>query len=242
MELRAAHYSAREWSGAELWEQYLERLQSAVGARLDRIGAEDPPKRKVRNSADAAGFIANFGKREDSRWVFASLVGVGIELSIHHFRGRPKGFANTLNWHFSSTFFGDLSGVERVARSFDVSNELLLPFYSICDLGDRIAAKKKPSGAVNLQAELIGVFWLTFFDKAYVDFFGRERVQHIPQARFDDRGGATLRLGASPTAYEEPLRGEIEELLGRDSFVDARDLVGKPVGRHALTFERLNKV
>lgn len=242
MELRAAHYSAREWTDAALWEKYFERVQDVVGARLGRIGTDDPPKRKIGKPAAAAAFVTDFGKQDDSRWVFGSLDGVGIEFSIHHFRGRPTGFANSLNWHFASTVFGDLSGVEMVAKLFDVSNELLAPFYSICDLGDRIAAKKRASGAVNLQAELIGVFWLTFFDKAYVEFFGREKFQRIPYARFDDRGGVTLRLGVPPMVYEERLRAEIEELLGRETFVDARDLMGKPVGRHALTFERLNEL
>lgn len=240
MELRAAHYSAREWSDEAVWEKYFRRVEDVFGARLGKIGTSDPPKRKAGSPAEVAAFVSDFGKRDESRWIFGSLDAAGIEFSTHHFRDRPKGFANSLNWHFASTVFDNAAGVETVAKLFEASNELLAPFYSICDLNDRIAAKKRTSGAVNLQAELIGVFWLTFFDSAYIRFFGREKFEVIRSARFEHFGGVTLRLGASPTTYDERLRGEIEGILGPESFVDTRDLMGKPAGRHALTFERIN--
>ena len=102
-----------------------------------------------------------------------------------------------------------------------------------------IAAKKKPTGAVDPQSELLGVFWLTYFNAAYVAFFGKDRLVSSPGVNIHSNGCATVQLGESPATVPSGLRQEVATSLGKEAFVDTKSVLIKPPGRFALTFQQL---
>jgi len=113
------------------------------------------------------------------------------------------------------------------------------PFYAFCDVSTNITRKKKLTGfAVNIQAELVGMFWLTYLSEKYVSYFGADRISQLPSQQLDGISGALIELGPSPDELEIS-RGNAEKILGEKSFVDPLLDIDKPMGEHALTFDQL---
>ena len=112
------------------------------------------------------------------------------------------------------------------------------PFYSISDDIIYIKSKSRET-AVNIERELLCVFWLTHFNNQYTDFFGRQKFDELAGVGFASRNGVTLKLGNSPAEVPHERRVTCEHLLGYSSFVDPRDHSLKSPGRYALTFTEL---
>lgn len=74
---------------------------------------------------------------------------------------------------------------------------------------------------------------------AYVAFFGLDKFAGLPGVERGADGSVTLVLGDSPASAPPELRERYAAVLGRQSFVNPQDVLGKQPGRFALTFDQL---
>lgn len=235
-------YSIKPWMNSSNWIHFFAEMENILSAKLTNLDAKDPPRRKVeRFEFEALGnFITAFGQKEEGRWIFGRFREVKVELTLLHFknpRSSERDFPNSLTIYLPSDFCGSQGALAKIEQIFDLINNTLCPFYSFSDLEDLVAKKKKPQGAVNIQEELIGVFWLTYFNQKYVEYFGRNR---FPSGLTEFiSNGAKIKLGATPGDVSEQERIEFENLLGRESFVDSSSFLTKQPGKAALSFPQL---
>jgi hypothetical protein len=237
-DLWLGHISIEAWTAPNRWAGYFEQVQQILDSPLTHLDVNDPIRREVGSLAEAADFVCAFGAREDSRWVFGRFKALGIDFSVRHFRELGR-WPNSVVWHMPLSFVEKAQDHQRLEALFDLGNQALRPFYGYSDERAQIAAKKKPSGAMDFQTELPGIFWLTYFNAAYVAFFGKGNFTNIPGVEHGDDGSVTIVLGHSPKSVANQLREHAATMLGRRSFVDSRDIVSKPPGRFALTFQQL---
>jgi hypothetical protein len=237
-EIWIAHLSIDGWQVPSVWSGYFEQAQELLGSPLTHLDVNDPVKRKVASLVDAGNFVCAFKEQEDSRWLFGKWGGTGIGFSIQHYR-QLRHWPNALTWHVPLSFVEKSENRQRLKALFDVGNQTFKPFYAYGDDVDQIAGKKKLSGAVDIQAELLGVFWLTYFNPVYVAFFGKDKFIDLPDVECGDDGGVTIILGDSPKSVTSEQREKAVAALGKQSFVNTSDILGKQPGRFALTFEQL---
>ncbi|MES2951501.1 MAG: hypothetical protein V4858_23465 [Pseudomonadota bacterium] len=232
------HLSIESWRDSDRWATYFAQTQEILGAQLTHLDISDPVRKKVTSLGVAGEYISSFKTREDSRWLFGKFETIGVEISIQHYRQLGH-WPNSLTWHIPSSFIETPKNCERLKALFDLGNQAFKPFYAYADEAPRISSKKKTSGAVDIRAELLGVFWMTYFNAAYVDFFGASKFKTISAAEYDANGGVTILLADSPVTVPDALRENLAAMLGERSFVDVKDLLGKQPGHFALTFQQL---
>ena len=237
-ELWIAHHSICNWQEAARWTTYFEQAQLLFNLPLTHLDVNDPIKRKVSSLVDAGGYVCTFKPQEDSRWLFGKFGNSGIEFSIQHYR-RLGHYSNTLKWHVPLPFVESADHRELLKALFALGNKTFHPFYAYSDEVVQISSKKKSTGAVNIQAELLGVFWLTYFNAAYVRFFGKDRFAGLSGVQFEADGGITIVLGDSPHSVTGGLREGVTSKLGAQSFVNSADIITKAPGRFALTFQQM---
>jgi hypothetical protein len=233
-----AHHSIGSWLEASLWTTYFKEAQRLLGSPLTHLDINDPVKRKIASLEEAGDFVCAFEADENRRWLFGRCGGTGIRLSVQLFR-QLSWYPNTLKWHVPLTYVDRDENRQRLKALFNLGNKTFKPFYAYSDDVAHIAAKKKSSGAVDIQAELLGVFWLTYFNAAYVGYFGREKFKSIPVVDHADDGGITIVLADSPKSVGSELREQSAAILGRQSFVNPNDIMGKQQGRFAMTFQQM---
>lgn len=233
-----SHLSVVDWPEPVQWKRYFEQAQQLLGAPLTHLDENDPVRRKVTSLDDAAAFLCVFKPQEQSRWVFGRFKTLGVELSIDRFRP-PQQFANALSWFFPLSFIEKPVNRLRIKALFDLGNRAFKPFYAYSDDVAQIASKKKSSGAVDIQAELLGVFWLTYFNAAYVAFFGNQKFDGLPGVEHGNDRSISIVLGDSPQSVTSEAREQAVAALGKQSFVNPSDVLGKQRGRFALTFQQL---
>ena len=223
----------------ELWRNYFERLEMNVGSNLSHLDNNDPIRRRVSNLADAAAFVCDISELENSRTLFAKFGKSKVEMTITLYKNTEL-FANNISIYFPDKFFDNKNNsTDRIHGIFELSNKKIKPFYSLSDSAEIIAGKRKASGfAVNLQEELIGVFWLTFFSTRYVAYFGQQSLVNLRCRSVASSDGMLVRLGDSPMSVDMQ-REEAERILGKDSFVTPSLDSEKPLGKHALMFNQL---
>ena len=233
------HTSIAQWLDPNCWSNYFTRVETILGAKLTHLDENDPVRRRVRSLADAGTYVCAFGPHETSRWLFGRMQSVGIELSVLL---RRDNLLNSLTWQVPMSFLQRDPSCSCLRQLFDLGNETLRPFYSLGDELSRITAKKKKSGSVDLAAELLGVFWLTYFNAAYVTFFGKSKFEALPGATLNKDGSARLALADCPMLVPDGLREQVAHTLGRLTFVDPDDdRLIKLRGQHALTFDDLRQ-
>lgn len=237
-ELWIDHLSIVTWQEPVLWTAYFNEAQQVLGSPLTHLDISDPVKRKVSSLNDAGNYVCTFKAREDSRWLFGKFDAIGVELSIQHYR-KLGHWPNSLQWHVPLSFLVEPENRERLKALFNLGNRTFKPFYAYSDDVSYIKSKKKASGAVDIRAELLGVFWMTYFNAAYVAFFGKEKFKDFPCVEYSQDGGITVFLGGSPDSVSSELREQLATILGRHSFVNQNDVLSKQPGRFALTFEQL---
>lgn len=225
------------------WARWLKKVEKVLGLEMDRLDHRDPLRRKVQpRSWDEQGeFIVSFRARQSSRWVFGRFADTRIRFRINLHRDRPN-LWNRISWTIDPEAVSrdELAGV--LEQLFDAGNLIFRPFYAVADSEKHLATKAKAGGfGVDYQAELSGVFWLTYFNKQYCEFFGRDKFAAIKEAEIDSKGGARLRLGVSPFTYREARRTQIERKLGSASFIDPKSRREKKHGESVLTFEQLRR-
>lgn len=237
-EIQMTFYTLLNPFEKNLWIELFCELERVFGQKLSHIDVNDPVRKKVSDLVVAADYIRAIGEEESSRRVFGKFGKSKIEFSISIFK-EVTHFPNSLSIHFSETITDDQEGLSMLRDAFEEGNRYLKPFYSICDSMGMIASKRKATGyAVDLQAELIGTFWLTYFNKAYVDFFEEPKFQKVPSIRIEGLEGSLLDLGESPFSVTVA-RDEVEALLGKESFVDPLLGYDKEVGKNVLSFDKL---
>ena len=239
-ELWLCHFSCAAWSGADRWARYFGSAEDILGASITHLDKDDPVRRRVKAGAltEVSEYVTFMGKRDESRWVFGKMESIGVEFAVRHYRD-VRGWPNSINWYFPAGFADSASGALVIRRLFDCGNTTLSAFYAYGDTRDQVSSKKKESGAVNIQSELIGVFWLSYFDTLYVSFIGRERFDELQGISVKFDGGATLELGTTPSSVPHERRADAEAKLGRKLFVEPKDMSTKRQGEYALTFEQL---
>lgn len=237
-ELWIGHFSIESWQEPSCWAAYFNEAEQILGSSLTHLDIADPIKRKVTSFEDAGNYVCAFKAREDSRWLFGKFDAIGIEFSIRHYR-ELKNWDNSLTWHVPLSFLDKPENRERLKVLFDLGNRTFKPFYAYSDDVSHIKSKKKSSGAIDIQAELPGVFWMTYFNAAYVAFFGKEKFKDIPKVEFGGDGSVTVILGNSPKLVPSELREQLTMMLGSQSFVNPSDILGKSPGQFALSFEQL---
>lgn len=238
-ELWITHHSINNWQEPTRWTAYFEEVQRLFGSPVTHLDANDPVRRKVFSLADAGDFVCAFKAGEDSRWLFGKIKDVGVEFSIRHYRQLGQ-FPNTLTWHIPLSFVEKPQNRQLLLDLFCLGNQTLKPFYAYSDEVAQISCKAKASGAVDIQAELLGFFWLTYFNAGYVAFFGEQKFDPIPGVERGRDGSVTIVLGESPKSLPNEVREQSATTLGRQSFVSPRDILNKQRGRFALTFQQLN--
>jgi len=241
-EVWLSHFACVSWLDDDRWTRYLASAEEILGADITHLDQNDPVRRRVSPAQlpGIAKYVTSIGKREDSRWVFGRIASIGVDFSIRHYR-EPRGWPNSATWYFPQDFFQNAANIEAICRLFDQGNHSLNPFYAYADAKDLVCRKKKESGAVDIQAELLGVFWLSYFGPQYVSFLGKEAIAGQPEVRATFNDGVTLRLGETPSSVPSGLRENMEVRLGRETFVEPNDSQRKRPGQYALTFEQLKK-
>ena len=222
----------------ELWIALLEELNEITGFQITHLDDKDPIRKKVTNIEDAAEFIVSINEGENSRKVFGKFGKSKIEINIALYR-EITNFPNTVSIYFPEKYYENLENIERIIKLFLMLNEKINSFYAFCDYMKVVSSKRKASGfAVDLQAELIGIFWLTFFSDKYVKFIGQDLFQKVPGVVINDKCEALIKLGNNPSEINIT-RADLEVTLGKDLFVDPELQFDKPKGKYALKFEQL---
>ena len=237
-EIWVAHYSVDLWQEPSSWTAYFEEVQSLLGLPLTHLDSNDPLRRKVVSLAEAGEFVCEFKPREDMRWLFGKLGRSGIGFELQQQRQISR-WPNSLLWHVPWSFAEKPEGWQRLKAMFNLGNRALRPFYAYSDELGQISSKKKESGAVNIEAELIGVFWLTYFNASYVTFFGADKFNGLSGVEHGIDGGITITLGDNPMLVTTEDREQVATTLGRQTFVSHNDILGKPPGLFSLTFQQL---
>ncbi|MCG8014072.1 MAG: hypothetical protein JAY64_20550 [Candidatus Thiodiazotropha weberae] len=238
-EIQMTFYSLLNLFDRSLWAKLLRELERIFGQKLSHLDVNDPMRKKVSNLEIASDYICLIGEQESSRKIFGKFGKSKIEISISIFKETTL-FPNSLSIHFPEKVVSNKEDLFMLRNAFEESNRCLKPFYSICDSMGTIATKRKATGyAVDLQAELIGAFWLTYFNKAYVDYFEQSKFQEIPSRKIKGLDGSMVDLGESPFAVNIA-RDQVEALLGKESFVDPSLGFDKPIGKNALRFDQLS--
>ncbi|MBN2684671.1 MAG: hypothetical protein JXR40_05285 [Pontiellaceae bacterium] len=236
-EIWISAYSIEPMLDAKSWSDFYGGIGSVLSANLSHLDTNDPVRRVVKSTNDSGDFTVSFGEREESRWLHAKFRGAKVEMMIHHHKRRrvdPREFPNSINVYFDKKYCDSVSLTERVVRVFELVIEHMRPFYAYSDVVENISIKKKRFGAVNLQEELIGIFWLTYFNEKYVRFFGSDRF--VGRLTTFTEEGAHIRLGEFPGEVNEQLKTEFIDRLGSESFVDPSSSLVKQIGHAALSF------
>jgi hypothetical protein len=231
-ELCLMHFSVQSWGSPKLWADYLGNALEILGTKLKYLDTNDPARRGFASLGDAGQFVADRG----SELLFGKCQARGVDFSVQHFNPLDS-CANSFKWYLPTP--ETERKIQAIRNLFDLGNVLLGSFYSVADLSHHIAEKKKRSGAVDLQTELPGLFWLTHFNKSYVNFFGAGKIALLPGLRWDPKGGGTTVLAEHPSKLSQVERRKLEEAIGGRSFVDPSDSRGKLMGQSALTFSQL---
>jgi hypothetical protein len=239
-----SHDSVSSWLELERWVEYFARVQEILGAPITHLDENDPIRRRFDNKLllENAQYVVGFGEQEDSRTLFGEFTTIGVDFSLHLYRNDPR-WDNCIDWHFPESYLDAPSKCLAIERMFDCGNHLLETFYGYadtCEVHSKKSWRKKEFGAVDFQEELLGIYWLTYFNDRYVEFFNREKLMGLENLAVRLNGGVTLRLAETPSAVPDGLRQEIENALGPKSFVAwQRDITIKRAGQYALTFEQL---
>jgi hypothetical protein len=240
-ELWLGHCSCMSWLDAARWKEYFSKVEEILGAAITHLDENDPLRRRVQpgHATQFARYMISFGQEEGSRIVFGKMASIRATFTISHYRNyRDPGFANSIDWYFPPVFAENASRLAEIRSLFDCGNTVMSPFYAYSDAETQITIKNQ-EWAVDLEAELLGVFWLTYFNDRYVEFIGKDKFEKLRRIGVKFNGGATLDLGESPRSVPEGLRAQAQGILGRKLFVEPEKGRRKRRGTYALTYEQL---
>jgi len=242
-ELRLCHRACEPWFDPAIWVRYFAAAQEILGANVTHLDANDPVRRRVNPGelAITSEYLTSLGPKESHRMVFGRMQAIKVTFSIDLDKNLTE-WHNVINWYFPRTVWESESRLQMVQSLFQCGNSLLSPFYADSDVTRVFAAlKKELNRAVNVQRELSGVYWLTYFNSRYVEFIGKEKFDALRDVDVTIDNGATLCLGKSPWAVTDDIRRRCEATLGANLFVDRTGLITKRPGQYVLTFDQLRE-
>ena len=239
-ELWIAHYSASSWRDENLWINFFRQVQEILGSPITHLDTNDPVRRKAKTLTEIGSYITSFKAAQRTRWVFGKVSNLGIEFQVEY-HDQVENSPNSLLWYIPLKRIEDSNGLAKVLDLFKLGNECLNTFYSYSDLVSEVRKKKKSTGAVDLQREIIGVFWLNYFNKAYVSFYGKSNFERIASTEMwlYEGGGLSIKLADTPFKCDDNARKSAEKVIGKQYFVDPQDLSLKPEGQFALLLSQL---
>ncbi len=227
-------FSRTPWDISTLWEKFLVVLGDELNEMPSKLDANDPLKRNFSDYSlkENAKYICAYGEQESSRTIFGSCPKSECSFSILLCK-IASGRNNSLSIYLSQ------SAGEFAEKLFFRLLDVLSPIYAYCDFQSKISAKKRADCfAVNLEEELLGVFWLTYFCNTYVNHFGHSKFMSLNNVDLSKgSNGVTLRLAGTPKSIGPNLRQLTEETIGKLSFVDPQSTLHKPIGRHVPSYD-----
>lgn len=247
------YYSVHDWTSPDVWDPYFRALETLLGDKLHRLDERDPVRRKVDNLEGQGAYVSSIPPLEGSRWVYGKFEKTKVTFSVLHYRdckdyfGRPVVNDCTIYVPPKALSGKDDDLLPKIAT---LGCEHLRPFYMSCDFNEIVNGYRRLP-ETGIQSEIPGIFWLTYFGAAYVDFFGRDRIRQLPEASDGALNGLTLRLAEKPELSPPSRAAEIEEFLGEMSFarhgqkksewshIPFIPSVTKAKGQYALTIETL---
>ena len=243
-EIQVTFFSLDDLISSKLWHSFLSEIEICVGEKLSHIDIKDPVRKKVTSIQSAANYICDFDSQETSRTLFGKFGKSKISLIISLNEINASEFPHKLSFYFPSKLLKNNEGIQTILSVFKLGNEYLKPFYSYGDEIDQVSGKRKATRrAVDLEVELIGVFWLTYLNKKYIDFFEKERIEKLSNLGVDlsfNDDGVEFRVGDIPANSNSiGMRLSAEKILGADSFVDPNLTFNKVIGKQALSFSQL---
>jgi hypothetical protein len=238
-ELWVTHYSCADWRDPDRWIRYLADSHQNVGARITHLDVTDPVRRRVEGHTfeQLAEYIIESDDRNETRWLFGKMVG-GISFTLQ-IQKEIVEWPHSLKWYFPPRFFREPDSFERLVAFFRCGAQSLQTFYGYSDELRFIKFKKRQQGAVDIQSELPGVFWLTYFGAHYAQFIGQASFSVLAGERQAHADGVTLRLADCPSNVPFDLRRKCELALNPDLFADPTDTRLKRPGQYSLTFRQL---
>ena len=242
-EIQLTFFSLNNLFDKFVWNSFLSIIEKSLGEKLSHLDIKDPVREKVTDIESAVDFICTPDNKTNNRWLFGKFGRSKVEFSLSLFRDKVE-FPNNISFYFPGKLLLSDKGIQAIVEIFKFGNEYLNPFYSYGDELEQIAAKKKSTGmSVDLEVELVGMFWLTHFNNQYMEFFGGEKLDLLASlnANLNVNGsGVTLKLGELPASSESiALRTDAEKMLGAESFVDPNLSFDRLKGPQALTYNQL---
>jgi len=244
MELVLSHECLDVSHDPKHWAHFLQCAEFILNSRLTHIDAHDPVRRKASTAQDTGEYICAFEPNETSRSLFGEFRGIGCDVSIDLWRSSSENY-DEIKWYAQPPFTENEGCWRQLIDLFDLGNRMFTPFYAYAEDYDWLTKWSKPilerPERTNSDQELLGIFWMTYFSAAYVDFFGAETFSDLPNVKYNADGGATITLADRPQNVPDGLRDEIAAKLGKQSFteLDVRYLLPKRRGKHVLTFDQL---
>lgn len=239
-EIQISFYTLENLFNEGLWLKFFSELEKFLNVELSHLDTNDPIRRKVVSLDDAATYVCSIGGQEESRMIFGKFgkSKIGIEISLCR---DVSFFPNSVSLYFPEKIIDTDKGRVLLNDVFMEGNRCFKPFYSLCDSMSMITRKKKTSGfSVDLRTELIGVFWLTYFSKCYVEFFGQSKIDGLVCEKTVLPEGLAIKIGESPFLVFLT-REEAEIQLGKESFVQPELAFEKPIGKNALSFNQIKR-
>ena len=234
-ELVLQFFSRASWDQPGLWKKTLTVIEKTLNDVPTKLDDKDPLRRNYGDYSldENANFITSFGSKETSRWIFGNYRKKGISFSVQITKSLCDR-NHSLNLHLPA------SETELAESLFFQLLNVLDPIYAYSDFQSEISAKRRVDFfAVDLQQELVGVFWLTFFCSTYVNHFGLSSFNNMAdiEAKIGS-DGIMFKLGGSPVDLSPSVRRTTEEAIGSLSFVDPQSSLLKPIGKHVPSYDK----
>ncbi len=200
------------------------------------MGEYEPLKTKITHKNEAINYIQELGTK--SEWCYilttTNLTSFSLTIKLSHDKS-VDGIADmiTITITIDKNIIDNGISFNELEIFFKDCIQVLNPFYSFCDFVENMVAKHKKNGyPVNIQNELPGIFWLTYFNSQYCEYFDLQN-KNINLDHIKKNYGLVIKLGDSPSNVTFS-RLEVEEILGKKSFVDPNDTLDKPFGKYVF--------
>lgn len=232
--------SKSDWSSADFWNTYLGNLQLILSDKLSKLDNRDPVKRASNSVITDGEFISKANKSDNRNWIYGKFKKSRIEIQINWSvnpvdeYGRSK--YNYLEIYIPMKLPNDLSYL-KITELFKYTNLHLQGFYGYGGLSENFRNIKDNSRRLDFDRELPGIFWLTYFNKQYVDFFKLKEKLDGYKFEENDAGGITVILSHSPIELEEQDCRKLEEHICSRSFF--RNSEFNQIGEYVIPLENI---
>ncbi len=234
-----SHFSVASWTVAEAWDTYFRTAERILGDRLTKLDHRDPVRRTADTQNHEGNFVVEFEKNHVSRSVAGKFERSKVWFSVNFYTGPTDQYGRE-TYNYITIHLPQNTDLSTIFNLFEFGNSHLKAFYSYSDLQPVITEKGKlhqrSTSGFDIERELVGVFWLTYFGPAYGDFFGRERMLGFKGAIIGSNGDASICLGKAPSFLTSE-REQAEQHLGAKSFA-GHGILKRP-GEFALTIADL---